>query len=65
MQYEPRKLDRIAAKLGTSTAALEQYLQLKQREADKTELEEKVVANIKELVVPYIEKIKQQAGIKP
>ena len=33
MQYEPRKLDLIAAKLGTSTAALEQYLQLKQREA--------------------------------
>jgi len=31
---------------------------LKQREQDKEELEEKVLANIKELVLPYIEKLK-------
>ncbi|MGM0454450.1 MAG: PAS domain S-box protein [Thermodesulfobacteriota bacterium] len=31
---------------------------LKQREQDKEELEEKVLANVKELVMPYIEKLK-------
>ena len=30
---------------------------LKQRDEDKTEIEEKVVANVKELVLPYIEKL--------
>jgi DNA-binding CsgD family transcriptional regulator len=32
---------------------------LKQREADKKELEEKVVTNIRQLVTPYLEKISQ------
>jgi|GEM_PF-435757 len=32
---------------------------LKRREDDKTELEEKVLANVKELVEPYIEKLKK------
>ena len=31
---------------------------LKYREKDKTELEEKVVVNFKELILPYIEKLK-------
>jgi PAS domain S-box-containing protein len=33
---------------------------LKQRDDDKTELEEKVISNVKELVLPYIEKMKKQ-----
>jgi len=32
---------------------------LKQREHDKTKLEEKVLINVKELVVPYLEKLKR------
>jgi DNA-binding CsgD family transcriptional regulator len=32
---------------------------LKQREEDKTELEEKVLSNIKQLVLPYVEKLKE------
>jgi DNA-binding CsgD family transcriptional regulator len=35
---------------------------LKKREEDKTELEEKVVFNVKELVMPYIEKL-QRTGL--
>jgi DNA-binding CsgD family transcriptional regulator/signal transduction protein with GAF and PtsI domain len=31
---------------------------LKQRDQDKTELEEKVIFNVKELVIPYLEKLK-------
>ena len=37
---------------------------LKQREEDKLELEKKVVSNIKELVLPYIEKLKN-TRLKP
>jgi len=33
---------------------------LKQREGDKAELEEKVVANVKELVLPYVQKLKKR-----
>ena len=33
---------------------------LKQRDQDKAELEEKVVANVKELVLPYVEKLKRK-----
>ena len=33
---------------------------LKRREADKAELEEKMLFNVKELVLPYIEKLKQR-----
>jgi len=32
---------------------------LKQRDKDKTELEEKVLSNVKELVVPFLEKVKK------
>lgn len=37
---------------------------LRQRETDKAELEQKVLANIKELVFPYIEKLKR-APLRP
>jgi len=37
---------------------------LKKREEDKTELEEKVLANIKELVEPYVEELKN-SGLNP
>jgi DNA-binding CsgD family transcriptional regulator len=37
---------------------------LKQREADKAELERKVLANLKDLVFPYIEKLKA-ASLRP
>ena len=37
---------------------------LKQREGDKAELEHKVIANIKETVMPYVEKLKR-VNLKP
>jgi len=37
---------------------------LKQREADKLELEKKVLTNVKDLVLPYVEKLKS-ARLKP
>jgi DNA-binding CsgD family transcriptional regulator len=37
---------------------------LKQRENDKSDLEQKVIANVKEMVLPYVEKLKR-ASLKP
>ena len=37
---------------------------LQKRDADRDEFEEKVIANVKELVLPYVEKIKKQAAEK-
>ena len=37
---------------------------LKQRENDKTDLEQKVITNIKEMVMPYVEKLKR-VNLKP
>jgi len=37
---------------------------LKQREADKLELEKKVLSNVKDLVIPYVEKLKS-SRLKP
>lgn len=37
---------------------------LKQRENDKSDLEQKVIANVKEMVVPYVEKLKR-VNLKP
>lgn len=37
---------------------------LKQREDDKTEIEQKVIANVKEMVLPYVEKLKR-VSLKP
>jgi len=45
-----------AGKLQEMNAALK--VLLKQREEDKRELEEKVMANVKELVLPYLEELK-------
>lgn len=35
---------------------------LKRREEDKSELEEKVLVNVKELVIPYLEKVKKRVS---
>lgn len=35
---------------------------LKRREEDKSELEEKVLVNVKELVIPYLEKVKKRTS---
>jgi DNA-binding CsgD family transcriptional regulator len=37
---------------------------LKQREDDKSELEQKVITNVKEMVMPYVEKLKR-VSLKP
>ena len=37
---------------------------LKQREGDKSELEQKVITNVKEMVLPYLEKLKK-VNLKP
>lgn len=37
---------------------------LKQRENDKSDLEQKVIANVKEMVMPYVEKLKR-VNLKP
>ena len=58
-------LRRRRAELETKTISLEEAntalkVLLKQRENDKTELEEKVLLNVRELVLPYLEKIKKK-----
>ena len=45
-------------RLGEANTALK--VLLKQREADKAELEEKVLLNFKELILPYVEKLKNK-----
>jgi PAS domain S-box-containing protein len=47
-----------AIRLEEANAALK--VLLKQREADKSELEEKVLLNVNQLIFPYLEKIKQR-----
>ncbi len=47
-----------AMRLEEANAALK--VLLKQREADKSELEEKVLLNVNRLIFPYLEKIKQR-----
>jgi PAS domain S-box-containing protein len=52
------------AELETKTNNLEEAntalrVLVKQREEDKTELEEKMLSNVKELVLPYLEKLKK------
>lgn len=51
-----KKLKLRTMSLSESNTALK--VLLKQREADKSELEEKVFLNIRELILPYLEKIK-------
>jgi PAS domain S-box-containing protein len=59
------KLRERGMELETKTIALEETntalkVLLKQREEDKLELEEKVLLNVRELVLPYLEKVKNR-----
>lgn len=56
LKTQRRKLEMKAKQLMQLNAALK--VLLKQRDADKREIEEKVTLNIKELVIPYLEKLK-------
>ncbi|MBW2172756.1 MAG: helix-turn-helix transcriptional regulator [Deltaproteobacteria bacterium] len=70
LEAETVRYKRVEETLGVKEAALEAKTNeleemnsalsvlLKQREKDKTELEEKVVVNFKELIVPYVKKLK-------
>ncbi len=70
LEAETVRYKRVEETLGVREAALEAKTNeleemnsalnvlLKQREKDKTELEEKVVVNFKELIVPYVKKLK-------
>jgi len=51
-------------KLGLEEANIALKVLLKQRETDKMELEQKFLTNIKQLVYPYLERLKN-AGLKP
>ncbi len=46
-------------KQGLEEANIALKVLLKQRESDKTELEQKVLSNVKDLVLPYLEKLKR------
>lgn len=46
-------------KQGLEEANIALKVLLKQRESDKTELEQKVLGNVKDLVLPYLEKLKR------
>jgi PAS domain S-box-containing protein len=56
LQKKKKELMLHAGKLQEMNAALK--VLLKQREEDKRELEEKVMANVKELLLPYLEELK-------
>ena len=70
LEAETVRYKRVEETLGVREAALEAKTNeleemnsalsvlLRQREKDKTELEEKVVLNFKELIVPYVKKLK-------
>jgi PAS domain S-box-containing protein len=55
-----RELEAKTANLTEMNTALKVLLQ--RREEDKVDLEEKVVSNVKELVMPYLEKAKESAS---
>jgi PAS domain S-box-containing protein len=57
LMEKERQLEIKANALEESNIALK--VLLKRREEDKTELEEKILLNVKELVIPYIEKLKK------
>ena len=56
LKEKERQLEIKANALEESNIALK--VLLKRREEDKTELEEKILLNVKELVIPYLEKLK-------
>lgn len=57
LKEKERELEIKALNLEEANVALK--VLLKRREEDKTELEEKILLNIKELVIPYLEKLKK------
>jgi PAS domain S-box-containing protein len=57
LRQKKNELTLHAGKLQEMNMALK--VLLKQRQEDKTELEEKVMANVKELVLPYLEELKR------
>jgi PAS domain S-box-containing protein len=57
LKERERELEIKTHNLGEANIALK--VLLKRRDEDKTELEEKILLNIKELVVPYLEKLKK------
>jgi len=57
LKKRERELDAKSRNLEEANIALK--VLLKRREDDKEELEEKVIANIRELVAPYIEKLRR------
>jgi PAS domain S-box-containing protein len=58
MKRKSRELKHHTDKLSELNAALK--ILLKQREDDKTDVEEKVTSNVKELLLPYIEEMKNR-----
>ncbi|MBK5099893.1 MAG: PAS domain S-box protein, partial [Desulfobacteraceae bacterium] len=60
MRRKEKKVKSQAKKLEEVNAALK--ILLKQRENDRTELEEKILSNVKTLILPYIENLKK-AGL--
>jgi len=62
LRKSEERLTRQKLELEESNIALK--VLLKQREADKFELEQKVIRNLKELVLPYVEKL-NQLNLKP
>jgi PAS domain S-box-containing protein len=64
MKRKEKELEEKEAELKTKAQNLKELntalrVLLKQREGDKTELEEKVLSNVKDLVLPYVEKLKK------
>jgi len=57
LQRKKAELDIKSANLEEVNAALK--ILLRERENDKRELEERILSNVKELVIPYIEKLKR------
>lgn len=57
LKEKERQLETKTHNLEESNIALK--VLLKRREEDKTELEEKILLNVKELVIPYLEKLKK------
>ena len=57
MRKSEAQLTRQKVELEESNIALK--VLLKQREGDKSELEQKVITNVKEMVMPYLEKLKR------
>jgi PAS domain S-box-containing protein len=61
LRESEQKLRMHARELEESNTALK--VLLKQRESDKRELEENILANVKQLILPYIEKLKRNKAM--